>query len=536
MSLLATLTEMAAKKICPTCGLSMAGNHYWYKGGWRCKSANVAKKLASDEAKNIADQDQPATPEQPGDTVQPTTQPQPTSHVPRTAIDNADSTPVSVNVERLDNVFTILAAYKSELDEQIEKINKVASRVGAEPVRVEVTGERFVDREQELPNGLVQQFKLKMLTIAIHGSAPRLTGPGGSTWKFVGVIMPSASGRAILKLIPGTDETSALRHMHNTDPYYCDYCKTVRRRNETFIVQNGSTYRQVGRNCLSDFTGGVNPTQLGHYFEWFSNLSSTMTQYTDSGSDNEGGGGGRALQFVDPLEVLKLTVAVVEIDGGYRNSKAEHGVPTVASVREAVWPRTQHYSTEEQQWYAKLKVHRNSTKTATTAEAILNWFKSLPEQERHSSSFFQNIDTIISDNAVDTRQLGFLVGLYPAYIKAMNGDSDPTASIPKIREWNKEWGADPHVVENEEATVISSKPIAGRFGTSQRITLHFKSGYVATWWYAGKYDIYEDTIINVTGQFEPDTYFNPAQIKFIPDRSWMRSSLPSQLQSQEDNQ
>jgi hypothetical protein len=31
------LSEMAAKKICPDCGKTMAANHYWYKGGWRCK-------------------------------------------------------------------------------------------------------------------------------------------------------------------------------------------------------------------------------------------------------------------------------------------------------------------------------------------------------------------------------------------------------------------------------------------------------------------------------------------------------------------
>lgn len=33
------LHEMAAKKLCPDCGKSMAANHYWYKGGWRCKKA-----------------------------------------------------------------------------------------------------------------------------------------------------------------------------------------------------------------------------------------------------------------------------------------------------------------------------------------------------------------------------------------------------------------------------------------------------------------------------------------------------------------
>ena len=39
MQILQILNEMAAKKLCPDCGKSMAANHSWYKGGWRCKKA-----------------------------------------------------------------------------------------------------------------------------------------------------------------------------------------------------------------------------------------------------------------------------------------------------------------------------------------------------------------------------------------------------------------------------------------------------------------------------------------------------------------
>lgn len=44
----AWLTEMARPaQLCTSCGLSMAKNHHWYKGGWRCKPDNVAKFQAS---------------------------------------------------------------------------------------------------------------------------------------------------------------------------------------------------------------------------------------------------------------------------------------------------------------------------------------------------------------------------------------------------------------------------------------------------------------------------------------------------------
>jgi hypothetical protein len=35
------LNEMAAKKICPICHNPMAGFHYWYKGGWKCKQSSL---------------------------------------------------------------------------------------------------------------------------------------------------------------------------------------------------------------------------------------------------------------------------------------------------------------------------------------------------------------------------------------------------------------------------------------------------------------------------------------------------------------
>lgn len=38
--------EMAAKKTCEHCGKTMAANHYWYKGGWKCKKSSSATPAA----------------------------------------------------------------------------------------------------------------------------------------------------------------------------------------------------------------------------------------------------------------------------------------------------------------------------------------------------------------------------------------------------------------------------------------------------------------------------------------------------------
>lgn len=52
LSEIAKLMEMARPaKICPDCGKSMAGNHYWYKGGWKCKKSNLAAAGGKKEEK-----------------------------------------------------------------------------------------------------------------------------------------------------------------------------------------------------------------------------------------------------------------------------------------------------------------------------------------------------------------------------------------------------------------------------------------------------------------------------------------------------
>lgn len=46
------LMEMAAKKHCDKCGKTMAANHFWYKGGWRCKKSATADADEPAESKD----------------------------------------------------------------------------------------------------------------------------------------------------------------------------------------------------------------------------------------------------------------------------------------------------------------------------------------------------------------------------------------------------------------------------------------------------------------------------------------------------
>lgn len=77
------ISEMAKPvKLCPKCGKSMAANHYWYKGGWKCKGSTKAAPNTS----ILQDLTQTATQEPPQAVEEPMTQvqaaPEPTASAP----------------------------------------------------------------------------------------------------------------------------------------------------------------------------------------------------------------------------------------------------------------------------------------------------------------------------------------------------------------------------------------------------------------------------------------------------------------------
>lgn len=97
-----------------------------------------------------------------------------------------------------------------------------------------------------------------------------------------------------------------------TEYDYCGHCKTVRRRNETFIVRKSvgdvDQYNQVGRNCLRDFLGH-SPDGLIAMYEAYRTLSL---------DDDEIAGWGRsATKFYPPEHILAISARIVAKEGFY---------------------------------------------------------------------------------------------------------------------------------------------------------------------------------------------------------------------------
>lgn len=74
-------------------------------------------------------------------------------------------------------------------------------------------------------------------------------------WRFVATLQHEEGG-TIIRSIPGVVEEGELSPYRDAKPK-CDHCGYNRRRNDTFVLRHESTreLKQVGSNCLEDFTG-----------------------------------------------------------------------------------------------------------------------------------------------------------------------------------------------------------------------------------------------------------------------------------------
>jgi hypothetical protein len=178
-----------------------------------------------------------------------------------------------------------------------------------------------------------------------------------------------------------------------------------------------------------------------------------------------------------------------------------------------------------------MRAAAGSEASRSTAQAIIDWFRDLPQETKDGNAFFRNIDILLQDESVEARQLGYIIGLYPAYQKAQQHAAENNG-VRLIKEWPEEWGDAPRPIENRPATVKFKKWVQGAYGASQIINVMFEDGYGATWRYSGAVEVTVGTRLNLTGTLEKETYFTPARIKFVPDRRWLRNSFKQQMEAQ----
>lgn len=109
----------------------------------------------------------------------------------------------------------------------------------------------YVDRSSGRPIERSVPVKVKCVTVEVEGSYV-ING-----WQFVGTIEFLSAGN-VIRLADREFEGKVPERYRHASPI-CEHCGTTRARKDCYLIHNAETdeWKQVGRNCLMDYTHGM---------------------------------------------------------------------------------------------------------------------------------------------------------------------------------------------------------------------------------------------------------------------------------------
>jgi hypothetical protein len=308
----------------------------------------------------------------------------------------------------MKTLFKIPAGNVPRLQERIADLAKRAARVAkkgdlldATPIGL-IVGEKVVEPRKDPHTNLPLPPAIYYM-VEVTGATPKLAG-----WTFVATLQHEEGG-TILRAVPTVElPEGALKPYREAVPS-CDHCGYKRRRNDTFVVRNDAgTMKQVGRNCLADFTGCKSPQAVASMAEYLAAAAGVAEEF-------EGGGGGG--EFVEDMTAyLAYVAAAIRLEGWLSRTKArefEGGRQATANV---AWgwmhptPMTP----------AKDRVVPEEKDVKLASEALAWVDAHLSEQDPDKLNDYEhNLRVAVAGGVVTFRLAGIAGSLVPYFERAM---------------------------------------------------------------------------------------------------------------------
>lgn len=318
---------------------------------------------------------------------------------------------------------------------------------------------------------LVRGQKARFITVSAEGVA-RVNG-----WEFIGTIQHIKPINAVRAF---NTEVDIPERFYTADPV-CEHCNSKRVRKDTYIVRNlaSGEYKQVGKSCLLDFTGGLSAEAAAQYTSYFDQLEQGKTPTA----------GFKVYQST--LDVLQYAVEAVQLYGYRKTDSFEQS--TVATVREQLFKLTGY------QLAVEFNVDRAGNKEK--AQTVLAWVDTL----NAPMGYLSNLKAVCSKENCEPRDFGLVVSAVAAY--------DRATEAKRIKEAEKTAeAASEHIGtigERIQLTVSDVRCITHwytDFGTTYVYKITDDKGNVYTW-KTGK-ELFEVTIKTLKGTVKDHNLYN----------------------------
>ena len=358
--------------------------------------------------------------------------------------------------------------------ENIPAVSKLLDRMNRKAARLGMGGLSL-----SLGNVSTQKIEgaiYQMRDVTVTGMTPLMRG-----WQFVATISHAGEAGNILRTIP-TWQGDLPSEFRDSDPGRCDHCKMYRRRSDTFVVTDGTVFRQVGRQCLADFLGTDKVEQVMMLAEMWASIEDTCGGFQDIIP-------GKTSVGFNMQELMAFAAQSVITYGWVSRGKAQElGKQATADV--AIYNLTRAY---------KLGRDFPDTAAVTLAEKVLTWVPSWIEREtarNEVSDYVWNMRVVFASEFVPGKSVGLAVSAIGAYQRDMereekrnrerqNATSVHVGTVGKRQSFNG-------------LVVKAFRTLDTRFGVSTLITYADGSGNIIKWFASGYQDVQVGDTVNLT--------------------------------------
>ena len=211
-----------------------------------------------------------------------------------------------------DTLYHIPAVNFARLEKEIERLNKRAEKLETDPVILTVHSEEKHVCTDELWG---TEYTEVSFICSVEGAAPQIEG-----FTFIASIQPVDEDENLVREVPG----QRCPQQYRTADMSCDHCQINVLRKSVFILKNEfGEYRQVGRNCLQDYLGGVSPESLLGRAEYMMDFAKLARDAEESDW-----GCGTGIRCVPINQFVITCAAVIQKLGWMSRSKAYGGNAT----------------------------------------------------------------------------------------------------------------------------------------------------------------------------------------------------------------
>lgn len=295
---------------------------------------------------------------------------------------------------------------------RLAALNKKAEKFGLEPIKILSTTNvlyklksEVVDSDGEkVLHSLVPARQdertaklVNLKRIVIQYPAIKL-----GVWQVIGKLEVVEGGNLSFCVTTDPQDMDVVRE-RASNPIHCQHCETKRRRKDAFLLREADThrYREVGSNCLMDFTG-IDPAAA----LFLARMWTLVNTAIDDLQEFCRGGRGNA---VDTQYYLAMVSFLAENFGFVSSAKSRDTgqQPTFEWALSLSWDMTR-MKQEFRRKYAEQE-DRHYTRT----QAIREWAATLPEQ----TDFNQNVKLLLKADqlSLDRKHLALAAAAVHAF-------------------------------------------------------------------------------------------------------------------------